>query len=67
MEFCNGGNLDDFRKIRGKDNKNRLQLQEARFLLREIVLGLDAIHSKGFIHRNLQLKHILLHFKDREN
>lgn len=55
FELCNRGNLEDYIK------NNELSTLEIKFLLKQIVEGLQIIHSKGLIHRDMKPKNILLH------
>ena len=61
MELCNGGDLSNFVKQRG----GYLREEEARLILRQIVLGLAAIKNKEVMHRDLKLPNIMLHFADQ--
>jgi serine/threonine protein kinase len=58
MEFCNGGDLDNYRKVRG----GFLKEKEARLILRQIMLGIAAIKEKEVMHRDLKLPNVMLHF-----
>jgi len=60
MELCNGGDLDNFVKSRG----GYLKEQEARLILRQIVLGLGAIKEKHIMHRDLKLPNVMVHFTE---
>ena len=58
MQYCNGGDLDELRELRG-----RFTEQEARFFLSQIIKGFKAINDMNVIHRDLKLANILVHFK----
>ena len=58
LEYCNGGDLEGFIQKRG----GYLQESEARLVLRQIVNGLKAIHDQQYMHRDMKLPNILLHF-----
>lgn len=58
LELCNGGDLENFRLARG----GILKEYEARVVLKQIIIGLDAIKQKGIMHRDLKLDNIILHF-----
>jgi serine/threonine protein kinase len=60
MELCNGGDLDGFRKLRN----GFLKEQEARLILKQILLGIAAIKDKKVMHRDLKLPNVMLHFSD---
>lgn len=59
MQYCNGGDLDDLRQLRG-----RFSEQEARYFLSQIIKGFRAIHEMNVLHRDLKLANILVHFKN---
>ena len=59
MQYCNGGDLDDLRQLRG-----RFTEQEARYFLSQIIKGFKAIHEMNVLHRDLKLANILVHFKN---
>lgn len=52
MEFCNKGTLEDWIEARRGKNPNKdLSLE----LFKQIVTGVDYIHSEGLIHRDLKV------------
>ncbi|XP_069838016.1 protein kinase C theta type-like [Dendropsophus ebraccatus] len=55
MEFASGGDLSDHLKKQG-----RLPISSATFYAAEITSGLQFLHGKGFIHRNLKPANILI-------
>lgn len=57
MQYCNGRDLAHFLEMRGQ-----LTQEEARFIIREIVAGFISLNSNGFMHRDLKLTNIMLHF-----
>ena len=59
MQYCNGGDLDDLRQLRG-----RFSEQEARYFISQVLRGFKAINSMNVLHRDLKLANILVHFKD---
>jgi serine/threonine protein kinase len=58
MELCNGGDLENYTKVRG----GFLKEKEARLILRQIMLGIAAIKEKDVMHRDLKLPNVMLHF-----
>ena len=59
MEYINGGNLYSFVKKRRK-----LPEKMAKFLFRQIILGIQHIHSKNVVHRDIKLENILIDFSN---
>ena len=55
MEYINGGNLFSFVKKRRK-----LSEKKAKFLFKQIILGIQYIHSKNIVHRDIKLENILI-------
>ena len=62
MQYCNGGDLDDLRQLRG-----RFSEQEARYFISQIMQGFRAINQMNVLHRDLKLANILVHFKEADN
>ena len=60
QELCNAGDLDSYRKLRG----GNLVEQEARLILKQILMGLAAIKEKQVMHRDLKLPNILVNFSN---
>ena len=58
LEFCNGGDLQDFVTLKGGFLKEPI----ARAILKQMVFGLAAMAEKKVIHRDFKLANILIHF-----
>jgi serine/threonine protein kinase len=63
LEYCNGGDLQNYMLARGK----HLVEEEARLIFRQIISGMAAIKAKDVIHRDLKLPNILCHFTDLQD
>lgn len=58
MDYMEGGTLRDYFNSR----KLKLDIHEVRDLASQILTGVEVIHEKGFIHRDLKLDNILVSF-----
>jgi len=58
MELCNGGNLETLLEAKG----GCLSEVDARHILIQIVKGIAVIHQRGFMHRDLKLDNVMIHF-----
>ena len=62
MEFCNGGDLTSCLKKYMEAYKRPFSEEIVQYLMRQIVSGLDALHSRNILHRDLKLDNILVCF-----
>ena len=56
-EYANGNDLNVLLKVRGKLNQ-----EECRLIMRQVVAGIDDIQALGVLHCDLKPENILLHF-----
>jgi calcium-dependent protein kinase len=61
MEYLEGGELFD--RVSNKA-KQRFSEDEARDALRQVLLGLNYLHSQGFVHRDVKLENCVHDKKD---
>ncbi|CAD8124397.1 unnamed protein product [Paramecium sonneborni] len=59
FDFPEGGSLADLIKSK------QLSFEEVKLIIRQLILTISFIHSKGFVHRNLKPEHIF--FKESNN
>ena len=62
MQYCNGGDLDDLRQLRG-----RFSEQEARYFISQLLQGFKAINKMNVLHRDVKLANILVHFNEADS
>jgi len=63
FEYCNGGDLSSFRKKKGGIIKE----ETVRYIFKQIVEGLNEVHKKNAIHRDIKLSNVLLSYPDEES
>ena len=63
MEYCNGGSLSE--ALNNYLNKYGAPFSEelVRYLMKQILSGVECLHKHGIIHRDLKLENILLKYK----
>lgn len=62
MEFCNGGDLTGCLRKYMEAHRKPFSEEIVQYLMRQIVSGLDALHSLNILHRDLKLDNILICF-----
>ena len=67
MEYCNGGSLLDYKNYYEKKNKTTLNELFIQKIMRQITDGLEYMHSKNIVHRDIKLDNILLNFNKYTN
>ena len=67
-EYINGGCLSDcFEKYKQKYNTQFFPEEIVQYIMRQIVDALKYIHSKGIMHRNIQLENIMINYSNAED
>ncbi len=59
MECVEGGNLYQWIK-----ENQRAPESVLRFIFQQICQGVELIHSRGIVHRDIKLENILVHYPD---
>ena len=62
MEFCNGGDLTGCLRKYMEAHRKPFSEEIVQYLMRQILSGLDALHSRNILHRDLKLDNILICF-----
>ena len=67
MEYCNGGSLkkalNNYKAKYGKPFSEEI----VKYLMQQILLAVDYLHSQGIVHRDLKLDNILLKYNNNNN
>ena len=61
MEYCNGG---DLRKDMSQLKDKFYTIEQASTILADIIRGLEVVHSKGIIHRDIKIENILVSIEE---
>jgi serine/threonine protein kinase len=67
MEFCNGGDLTGCLKKYMMKYNRPFSEEIVQYLMKQIVSGLDALHSRNIMHRDLKLDNILVCFNSEND
>ena len=64
FEYCNGGDLSNFRK---RQKGGVVSEDKAKFVLKQIVAGLNELYNKKAIHIAIKLSNILFDYPDEDS
>jgi serine/threonine protein kinase len=59
-EYCNGGDLLNYQ---AKQKNKVFTLDDATLVLSEVIRGLEYLHDKGYIHRDIKPQNILIKYE----
>ena len=62
LEYCNGGNLLEYKSYYNKTKKAELNEFFIQKILRQLVKGLEYMHKNHTVHRDIKLENILINF-----
>ena len=60
LQFCNGGNLEDFIEIKG----GKLDEKQAQYILKQLVNGIRDQNTCKIMHRDLKPANVGIVFED---
>lgn len=63
-EFCDGG---DLLNLQSKQPNKVFSMKDAVKILSQVILGLEHVHRKGYLHRDIKLQNILVKKGPKEN
>ena len=67
MELCNGGGLSDCLEDYQKKNKKPFPEETVQYLMRQIIDGINYLHKRNILHRDIKLDNILVNFDSDED
>ena len=67
LEYCNGGNLYEYKSYYQKKNKCELNELFVQKIIRQFIKGLEYMHANNTIHRDVKLENIMLNFNKYKN
>ena len=67
MELCNGGGLSDCLEDYQKKNKKPFPEETVQYLMRQIVDGINYLHKRHILHRDIKLDNLLVNFDSDED
>jgi len=67
LDYCNGGSL--YECLYNYINRYRKPFSEniVRYLMKQILIGVECLHNFGIIHRDLKLGNILINYKNEND
>jgi len=63
QEYCNGGDLSMFRR----NKKGTVNEDTTRFIIKQLVKGLNEVYKKNAVHRDIKLTNVLLSYPNEES
>ena len=67
LEYCNGGNLEDFSEKYFKENKKPLTEEIVQYIMRQVINTLKYLHQKKIIFRNIKPSKLLINYENEED
>ena len=66
-ELCNGGTLFENLMKYKKENKTVFTEEIVQYIMKQIVEAIKYLHNKKIVHRNINLKNIMLNYDDEND
>ena len=66
-ELCNGGTLLENLMKYKKENKTAFTEEIVKYMMKQIVEAIKYLHNKKIVHRNINLKNIMLNYDDEND
>ena len=66
-DYCNGGTLSDFQKYYIDANQSQFNELIIQNIIRQIVSGLEYMHTRNIFYRRINLEKILINFNKYQN
>jgi len=67
LEYCNGGNLLEYKNFYENYYKNQMNELYIQKILKQIINGLEYMHLKKVVHRDIKLDNIVINFSKFPN
>ena len=67
MEYCNGGELSKALQNYQLKHGKALNEELVQYLMRQIISAFKTLHNKGYMHRDIKLENILLHYNNEQD
>ena len=67
LEYCNGGNIEDFSEKYFKENEKPLTEEIVQYIMRQVINTLKYLHQKKIIFRNIKPSKLLINYENEED
>ena len=67
MEYCNGGDLENFFEKYMNENQKPFSEEIVQHIMRQLLEANNYLNNKKIIYRNFKLENILIHYEDEDD